>query len=266
MDGRIGWVAMLVAIVLLAACGRRRDDHHTTTRAAPRPARDASAARDAGPRDAGVDSGVDAGTVGVVRALQLAAFAREDWDAVCTALEFQQFDRTTCDWIARKASNGDAGAPNPRTLEAFFRRHRVARTSGSIVALLDEGSAGDTYEARIRGRVSYLETIDTRFSTTGAFSMWAQRNEDEEAEMASGAIRLVGSYSEWPLADMILNLGRARGDDAKASARRLLEYVIDEWVLDASEAVTIPRDDEWPAFAAARTDAGMAATSSPSSR
>lgn len=180
------------------------------------------------------------------------ALAAKDWDAVCLALEFTTFDPEICAWISRKARDGVSGPPNARILEAFFRRQRVARTSGSIVALLQERPNGDTYEVRVGGRSAFLDTMDTNFSTTGGFRMWTQRQEDEEVTMQSGTVRTVAAYLEWPLADDILGLARVRGDDARSRAERLFAYLHEQWILDVSPTIEVADASEWPTFLAER--------------
>lgn len=180
------------------------------------------------------------------------AVAAKDWDELCVALEFAAFDPTVCAWLARKARDGISGPPNPRVLEAFLRRHRVSRTSGSIVALLEERRTGDTYEARIRGRVAFLETAETTFSTTGRFTLWTQQQDDQETTMMSGAVRDVPVYMEWPLAELVLDVARARGTDAQRKAELLFGYLADSWNVDRSLSVDIPAEDAWPAWREAR--------------
>lgn len=177
------------------------------------------------------------------------AVLAEDFATACAYLEFERFDPVVCDYFARRAT-GQPASLSPRVLEAFLRSQNVARRSGSVVGWFEEPRS---YEVRVSGQASILEVLDTRFSTTGRFNMWARRMDDEEMELSSGRVIDVPVYLEWPLADVMLEAMRARGDDVPAAARSLFVILLENWALDrhVGDDEVVRHVDEWPAFLAA---------------
>lgn len=70
--------------------------------------------------------------------------------------------------------------------------------------------------------------------------------------MMSGAVRVVPSYREWPLADRIIDLARRRGADAQDDAKLLLQYLASDWDIDRSTEVEVPDESTWSSWRAAR--------------
>lgn len=151
------------------------------------------------------------------------------FEVVCEALASEGFSDHVCAFLMARA-RGERGSLNQRTLERFLRGQQVRRVRGRIVEVYETGVGSVTYEARIGGRTSLLETTETTFTTTGAFSMWAQHSEDEEMVLTSGRVREIRVYTEWKLADDLLDLARQRSG-GEATARRMLDELILDWTL-----------------------------------
>jgi hypothetical protein len=185
------------------------------------------------------------------------ALLASDFATACAYLEFERFDPAVCDYFARRANEQQASL-SPRVLETFLRSQNVARRSGSVVGWFEEPRS---YEVRVNGQASILEVIDTRFTTTGRFNMWARRMDDEEMELSSGRVINVPVYLEWPLADVMLEAMRARGDEVPAAARSLFVILVENWASDrhSPDDEVIRHVNEWPAFLAA-SRAARAAT------
>lgn len=177
------------------------------------------------------------------------AVLASDFATACAYLEFERFDPAVCEYFAKRAT-GQPATLSSRTLEAFLRSQNVARRSGTVVGWFEEPHS---YEVRVNGQASILEVVDTRFRTTGRFTMWARRMDDEEMELNSGRVVNVPVFMEWPLADQMLDAMRARGDDAQRAATSLFVRLLADWSGDryVPDEEVVRHVDEWPAFLAA---------------
>lgn len=182
------------------------------------------------------------------RATALAALVAGDYVTTCAYLEFERFDPSVCEYFAKRAE-GERAQLSSRTLERFLRSHDVARRRGSVRGWFQEP---DAYEVSVNRRTSILEVTDTRFQTTGRFTMWAQRLEDEEVELTSGRVLDVPYYIEWTLADDMLDAMRARGERAEDRAKAILLRLIRDWTGDRKQLDEDRPASEWPAFLAER--------------
>lgn len=153
------------------------------------------------------------------------------FDDVCAELRREAFSSHVCGFVAARA-RGERSSLNQRHLRRFFQNHRVRRLRGRIVDVFDSSGDSARYEVRVGGRSAILETTDTMFQTTGGFSMWAQRDpEDEVVVFTSGRVRDVPLYLEWKLADDIMDLARERrADEFQPMARHLFDEIVMLWV------------------------------------
>jgi hypothetical protein len=149
------------------------------------------------------------------------------YDEVCTYLVSVGFSDIICAWIADTARSSDDHALSSARLERFLRDQHVRRVSGSIVGFYDE--ANNDYEVRVAGRIAILEATETSFETTGRFTLWAQQHGTRVEVLTSGREVSVPIYREWPLASAILEMARARGDDAGPAAWMLLQELLRSW-------------------------------------
>ena len=146
---------------------------------------------------------------------------------VCPFLVSEGFSPDVCEWIALTAEGTASGQLSTRTLESFLRAQHVRRVSGTVVDWYDQSSS--EYEVRVGGRAAILQTTETSYTTTGRFSMWAQESGSSDEVLNSGREVTVTVYREWPIAELIIEMMRARGASRIARGRDLIEELLAGW-------------------------------------
>jgi hypothetical protein len=123
-----------------------------------------------------------------------------------------------CTWVAAKAEGKPAARPDGELFRAFYTREHIKKVSGRII----ESAGGDNrYEVTASGyrRHCILETVDTQFETTGAFTMWVQEQpQPEEIELKSGRTEAWIVLTEAVLGKTLLDLAKSYGAGVEGQA------------------------------------------------
>ncbi|MDC3956885.1 hypothetical protein KEG38_23700 [Polyangium jinanense] len=123
-----------------------------------------------------------------------------------------------CNWVAAKAEGKPAARPDGEVFRAFYAREHIKKVSGRII---ESAGGNDRYEVTASGyrRHCILETVDTRFETTGAFTMWVQEQpQPEEIELKSGRTEEWVVLAESVLGKTLIDLAKSHGAGVEGQA------------------------------------------------
>jgi hypothetical protein len=154
-----------------------------------------------------------------------AAFSAQRFEEVCQYLVAARFSPEVCDYLARTARG--VRAPPPR-MDAWLASQGVRLLNGVIVG--PEDPSRNEYEVLVGGEPTLLIAEFTQMENDLIeFEFWAQEIGSREVKMASGRMRALPLYREWPLYVALVDIDRFEGDQRAGAARELLEHLVGEW-------------------------------------
>ena len=257
---------LLVAIGATSACGRSSSGEGpaATTRAVTSSSAEPAAPSAIASVTAALEAPPTPAQLASAHREQMADAARDGrYAAVCEGTP--AVPSILCTWVAAKAEGKPAARPDGEVFRAFYAREHIKKVSGRII----EAAGGDNrYEVTAAGyrRHCILETVDTHFETTGAFTLWVQEQpETQEIELKSGRSAEWVVLTESVLGKTLLDLAKSYGAgvEGQAMARDAMGLIADFVTYAELKGMLAPLPDAGAPLADAGSPSAAPAAPSP---